>query len=76
MQIRTLLQNAPGDTDKREALLKAKERKKEEAMSTEDTERLVTEIEMPSPSIRCPKPQDRSSAFKEFSLRVPVSICA
>lgn len=45
MQIKTL-QNAPGDPDKLERLLKAKEREKEEAMHIDDTQRLVTEIEM------------------------------
>jgi hypothetical protein len=45
LEIKTL-QNAPRDEEKLEALLKAKERQKEEAMHIEDTERLVTEIEM------------------------------
>jgi hypothetical protein len=45
LQIKTL-QNAPGDPDKLERLLKAKEREKEEAMHIDDTQRLVTEIEM------------------------------
>jgi hypothetical protein len=46
LQIKTL-QNAPRDVDKLEWLLKAKEREKEEeAMHMEDTQRLVTEIEM------------------------------
>jgi hypothetical protein len=40
-------QNAPRDPDKLERLLKSKRRqKKEEAMYFEDTERIVTEIEM------------------------------
>jgi hypothetical protein len=46
LQIKTLLQNAPRDPDKLERLLKVKQRQKEEAMYIEDTERLVTEIEM------------------------------
>src|SRR5918995_489905 len=45
LQIKTL-QNAPRDPDKLERLLKVKRRQKEEAMEREDTERLVTEIEM------------------------------
>jgi hypothetical protein len=46
LQIKTL-QNAPREPDKLERLLKSKRRqKKEEAMYFEDTERLVTEIEM------------------------------
>src|SRR5688500_16789119 len=45
LQIKTL-QNAPRDADKLERLLKTKRRQKEEAMLMEDTERLVTEIEM------------------------------
>jgi hypothetical protein len=45
LQIKTL-QNAPRDPDKLERLLKTKRRQKEEAMHSEDTERLVTEIEM------------------------------
>jgi hypothetical protein len=44
-QIKTL-QNAPRDPDKLERLLKVKERQKDEAMHVEDTQRLVTEIEM------------------------------
>jgi hypothetical protein len=40
------LQNAPRDPDKLERLLKVKQRQKEEAMHIEDTQRLVTEIEM------------------------------
>jgi hypothetical protein len=46
LQIKTLLQNAPRDADKLEQLLRLKERQKEEAMYMEDTQRLVTEIEM------------------------------
>jgi hypothetical protein len=45
LQIKTL-QNAPRDPDKLERLLKTKRRQKEEADHIEDTERLVTEIEM------------------------------
>jgi hypothetical protein len=45
LQIKTL-QNAPRDADKLRRLLKAKQRQKEEATEREDTERLVTEIEM------------------------------
>jgi hypothetical protein len=45
LEIKTL-QNAPRDEDKLRRLLKVKERQKEEAMHIEDTERLVTEIEM------------------------------
>jgi hypothetical protein len=45
LQIKTL-QNAPRDPDKLERLLKSKRRQKEEATKREDTERLVTEIEM------------------------------
>jgi hypothetical protein len=45
LQIKTL-QNAPRDADKLEHLLKRKQRQKEEAMYMEDTQRLVTEIEM------------------------------
>jgi hypothetical protein len=41
------LQNVPRDAEKLERLLKVKERQKEvEAMHIEDTQRLVTEIEM------------------------------
>jgi hypothetical protein len=47
LQIKTHLQNAPRrDPDKLERLLKVKERQKEEAMYMEDTQKLVTEIEM------------------------------
>jgi hypothetical protein len=45
LQIKTL-QNAPRDADKLERLLKVKRRQKEDAMHIEDTQRLVTEIEM------------------------------
>jgi hypothetical protein len=41
-----MLQNASRDVDKLERLLKAKERRKEEAIEIEGTQRLVTEIEM------------------------------
>jgi hypothetical protein len=45
LEIKTL-QNASRDADKLRQLLKLKARQKEEAMHIEDTERLVTEIEM------------------------------
>jgi hypothetical protein len=46
LQIKTL-QNAPRDTAKLRKLLEVKQRqKKEEAIHIEDTQRLVTEIEM------------------------------
>jgi hypothetical protein len=45
LQINTL-QNAPRDEDMLRRLLEVKERQKEEAMHIENTERLVTEIEM------------------------------
>ena len=45
LEIKTL-QNAPSDAEKLEKLLKAKQRQKEESMHIEDTQRLVTEIEM------------------------------
>ena len=45
LQIKTL-QNAPRDAEELEWLLKKKEKAKEEAMHIEDTQRLVTEIEM------------------------------
>ena len=45
LEIKTL-KTAPRDAEKLKALLKVKERQKEEAMHIEDTERLVTEIEM------------------------------
>ena len=44
--IKMLLQNVLRDEGKLEALLKIKERQKEEAMHINDTQRLVTEIEM------------------------------
>ena len=40
------LQNAPRDADKLRRLSEIKQRQKEEAMDNEDTQRLVTEIEM------------------------------
>ena len=45
LQIKTL-QTAPRDPEKLKRLLKTKRRQNEEAMEREDTERLVTEIEM------------------------------
>ena len=45
LEIKTL-QNAPRDANKLERLLQIKQKQKEEAMYIEDTERLVTEIEM------------------------------
>jgi hypothetical protein len=45
LQIKTL-QNAPRDADKLRRLLQIKQRQKEEADHIQDTERLVTEIEM------------------------------
>ena len=45
LEIRTL-HNAPRDADKLERLLQVKQRQKDEAMRIEDTQRLVTEIEM------------------------------
>jgi hypothetical protein len=45
LEIKTL-QNAPRDEEKLERLLKLKRRQKDEAMHIEDTQRLVTEIEM------------------------------
>jgi hypothetical protein len=45
LEIKTL-QNAPRDADKLERLLQVKQKQKEEAMHIEDTQRLVTEIEM------------------------------
>jgi hypothetical protein len=44
-EIKTL-QNAPRDPEKLNRLLKIKQRRKEEAIQIEDTERLVTEIEI------------------------------
>jgi hypothetical protein len=41
-----ILQNAPRDADKLRRLLQVKQRQKEEAIHIEDTQRLVTEIEM------------------------------
>jgi hypothetical protein len=40
------LQNAPRDEDKLRELLKLKEKENEKATHIEDTQRLVTEIEM------------------------------
>jgi hypothetical protein len=45
LEIKTL-QNAPRDADKLKQLLELKRRQKDEAMHIEDTQRLVTEIEM------------------------------
>jgi hypothetical protein len=45
LEIKTL-QNAPRGADKLERLLQVKQKQKEEAMHIEDTQRLVTEIEM------------------------------
>jgi hypothetical protein len=45
LEIKTL-ENAPRDADKLEWLLQAKQKQKEEAMYIEETQRLVTEIEM------------------------------
>jgi hypothetical protein len=45
LEIKTL-QNAPRDADKLRLLLELKQRQKEEAMHIQDTQRLVTEIEM------------------------------
>ena len=45
LEIKTL-QNAPKDADKLTRLLEIKQRQKEEANHIEDTQRLVTEIEM------------------------------
>jgi methyl coenzyme M reductase beta subunit len=41
-----ILKNAPRDADKLRKLLQVKQRQKEEADHIEDTQRLVTEIEM------------------------------
>jgi hypothetical protein len=46
LEIKTHLQNVLRDADKLERLLKVKERQNEEARHIEDTQRLVTEIEM------------------------------
>jgi hypothetical protein len=45
LQIKTL-QEAPRDAEKLERLLQVKRRQKDEAIYMEDTQRLVTEIEM------------------------------
>ena len=45
LEIETL-QNAPRDAAKLRKLLELKQRQKQEAMRIEDTQRLVTEIEM------------------------------
>ena len=45
LEIKTL-QNAPRDADKLRKLLETKQRQKDEADHIEDTQRLVTEIEM------------------------------
>ena len=45
LEIKTL-QNAPRDADKLRWRLQVKQRQKEEAMQIEDTQRLITEIEM------------------------------
>jgi hypothetical protein len=45
LEIKTL-QNAPRDADKVRRLLEVKQKQKEEAMHIEDTQRLVTDIEM------------------------------
>jgi hypothetical protein len=45
LQIKTL-ENAPRDAGKLEWLLKAKEKQREDAMHIEETERLVTKIQM------------------------------
>jgi hypothetical protein len=45
LEIRTL-QNAPRDAAKLRRLLEVKQKQKKEAMHIEDTQRLVTEIEM------------------------------
>jgi hypothetical protein len=45
LEIKTL-QNAPRDADNLRRLLELKQRQKEEAMHIQDTQRLVTEIEM------------------------------
>jgi methyl coenzyme M reductase beta subunit len=41
-----ILENAPRDADKLRKLLQVKQKQKDEAMHMEDTQRLVTEIEM------------------------------
>ena len=45
LEIKTL-ENAPRDADKLGRLLQVKQKQKENAMHIEDTQRLVTEIEM------------------------------
>jgi hypothetical protein len=45
LEIKTI-QNAPRDADKLRKLLELKQRQKDEAVHIEDTQRLVTEIEM------------------------------
>ena len=45
-ELRSILQNMPRDEDKLRRLLELKQRQKEQAMHIEDTQRLVTEIEM------------------------------
>jgi hypothetical protein len=45
LEIKTL-QNAPRDEGKLRELLKLKEKQNEQAINIEDTQRLVTEIEM------------------------------
>jgi hypothetical protein len=45
LEIKTL-QNAPSDAEKLRRLLEIKQRQKDEAMHIEDTQRLVTEIEI------------------------------
>ena len=47
------LQNAPIDPEKLKRLLKIMQKQKEEAMHIEDTERLVTEIEMLNVVLYC-----------------------
>ena len=42
----TTLQNAPRDVSKLEQIIKAKEKEKDKARHFDDTQRLVTEIEM------------------------------
>jgi hypothetical protein len=46
LQIKTLLQNAPRGAAKLEQIIKTKERQNEKARHIEETERLVTEMEM------------------------------
>jgi hypothetical protein len=62
LEIKTLLQNASRDEEKLEAILKIKEREKEQAMYIEDTRRLVTEIGMLNVVLHLvSRRQDRSS---------------